>query len=339
MNLLRFVLRRLVFSVLVLAAVLTVTFILSHLIPGNIIQAWLGKVAELHPDIAAATAAKYHLSDPIYTQYFYYLVGMSQGNLGYSPSRGFEPVYDVIASTLPLTLQIVFFALIFTIAIGVVLGILAARHYRSPVDGAIRIFYLGAYSSPPYFIAVILLILFSYLLGFPFGHAADPNLAVPSAITGIPMLDSLVEGNFAYFGSSLEYVFLPALALSLATFGVITRVARSSLLEVMQTDYIRTARAKGQDESTIFYRHALPNAAVSLITISSLVVTFLVTGTVFVEDIFGYPGMGQYVVGALKGADYPGILATTLVFAVIIVTTNLVADVLYAVADPQIRLG
>jgi ABC-type dipeptide/oligopeptide/nickel transport system permease component len=107
----------------------------------------------------------------------------------------------------------------------------------------------------------------------------------------------------------------------------------------MQTDYIRTARAKGLDEGSVFYRHALPNAAVSLITISSLLVTFLVTGTIFVEDLFGYPGMGLYVVKALAGTDYPGIMATTLVFAIIIITTNLAADILYAVADPQIRLG
>jgi len=127
--------------------------------------------------------------------------------------------------------------------------------------------------------------------------------------------------------------------LALASFGIITRVARSSLLEVMQTDYIRAARAKGLDEGKVFFRHALPNASVSLITISSLIVTFLITGTIFIESVFAYPGMGQYVVTALSGLDYPGVLATTLVFAIVIVSTNFVADVLYAYVDPQIRLG
>ncbi|MDA4121605.1 MAG: ABC transporter permease [Thaumarchaeota archaeon] len=339
MNLLRFVLRRMVFAVLVLASVLTITFVLSHLIPGDVIQAWLGKEAATQPKLAALTAAKYHLNDSIPVQYYYYLVNMLQGNLGYSPSRGFQPVTSVIAQTLPYTLQIVFFAFIMTIAIGVVLGVVAARYNGTVLDKGIRIFYLGAYSSPPYFIGVVLLIVLSFVLNIPSGYAANPNLTPPTAITGLPIFDSLIEGNFAYFESGLVYVFLPALTLAVATFGLLTRVARSSLLEVMQTDYIRTARAKGLDEGSVFYRHALPNAAVSLITISSLLVTFLVTGTIFVEDLFGYPGMGLYVVKALAGTDYPGIMATTLVFAIIIITTNLAADILYAIADPQIRLG
>ena len=339
MNLLRFVLRRVAFAVLVLAAVLTITFVLSHLIPGNVIQAWLGKEAATEPKLAAITAAKYHLTDSIPVQYYYYLLNMLQGNLGYSPSRGFEPVVQVIEQTLPYTLQVVFFAFILTVLMGLGLGVLAARHHRSPLDKGIRVFYLGAYSSPPYFIGVILLIVFSFVLNIPSGYAANPNLTPPWPITRLPILDSLLEGNFAYLQSGLEFVFLPAVTLAVATFGVLTRVARSSLLEVMQTDYIRTARAKGLDESRIFYRHALPNATVSLITIASLVVTFLMTGTIFVEDLFGYPGMGEYVVKALLATDYPGIMATTLVFAIIIISTNLAADILYAVADPQIRIG
>jgi peptide/nickel transport system permease protein len=340
LNLLRYALRRLVFAVLVLASVLTITFVLSHLIPGNVLQAWLGRSAAQFPNLATAYAQRYHLTDPLYVQYFYYIGNMLQGNLGISPSRGFTPVVQVIGETLPFTLQIVFFAFLMALALGLVLGIISARYYRSPTDRAIRIFYIGGYSSPPYFIAVVLLIVFSFYLGLlPSGGAYDISIPTPSTITGLPMLDSLLEGNFPFLESSLQHVILPSFALALASFGIITRVARASLLEVMQTDFIRTARAKGLDENAVFYKHALPNAAVSLITISSLVVTFLITGTIFVESIFAYPGIGQYVVIALAGLDYPGVLATTLVFAIVIVTTNFVADVLYAYVDPQIRLG
>jgi peptide/nickel transport system permease protein len=340
LNLLRFALRRLVFAIVVLASVLTITFILSHLIPGEVIQVWLGRAASQFPKLAAAYEQRYHLKDPLLVQYFYYVSNMLQGNLGFSPSRNFVPVSMVIGQTLPLTLQIVFFAFIISILLGLFLGIISARYYRSPLDKGIRIFYLAGYSSPPYFIAVVLLIVLSYYIGIlPTGGAYDVSLTPPSWITGIPMLDSLLEGNFAYFESSFVHVILPSLALALATFGVITRVARSALLEVMQTDYIRAARAKGLDETTVFYKHALPNAAVSLITISSLVVTFLITGTIFVENIFQYPGIGEYVITALSGLDYPGILATTLVFAIVIVVTNFLADLLYAIVDPQIRLG
>ena len=149
----------------------------------------------------------------------------------------------------------------------------------------------------------------------------------------------MIEGNGSYLLSSLQHIILPSLALALVTFGVLTRVLRSSLLDVMHANYIRTARAKGLDESTVFFKHALRNAMISVVTISSLMVTWLITGTIFVENIFGYPGMGQYLVTALAAEDYPGILGVTIVFAVVIVVTNLVADILYAVVDPQVRLG
>lgn len=341
MNLLRFLLRRLAFAVFVLFCVLTLTFVLSHLIPGNVIQAWLGKEAAQFPDIAKLYAAKYHLNDPVYIQYLYYLAGMLQGNLGISPSKGFVPVTGVIAQTLPLTLQIVLLAFVICAAMGLGLGILAARYHNSVVDTAIRVFYLGSYSSPPYFIGIVILVISSlYLRILPTGGPYDPLLVSPSpSITGFPIFDSLLQGNFAFFENASIHLILPALTLALVTFGVITRVARSSLLDVMQMDYIRTARSKGLDEGTVFYRHGLPNAAISLITISSLVMTFLLTGSVFVEYLFSYPGMGYYAFTALQGSDYPGIMATVFVFAAVIITTNLVADILYAYSDPEIRLG
>jgi peptide/nickel transport system permease protein len=332
--------RRIGLAFAVVLVVLTITFVLSHLIPGDVIQAWLGKAASLYPNLAKATAEKYHLRDPIWIQYYYYLVNMAQGNLGISPSRGYLPVIQVIGETLPFTVQIVFFAFIFCVLMGITLGIVSARHYRSPLDKGIRVFYLVSYSFPPYFIGVVFLIVFTlYFHLLPISGAADPYLTMPTAITGIPMLDSLLEGNYAYFGSSLAHVILPAATLAITSFGLITRVARSSLLEVMETEFIRTARAKGLDEGTVFYEHALPNAAVSLITISSLLMTFLITGTVFVEDIFAYPGLGQFVVSALLGKDYPGIMASVLVFSSIVVATYIVSDILYAIVDPQIRLG
>jgi peptide/nickel transport system permease protein len=341
LNLLRFLLRRLAFAVFVLFCVLTVTFVLAHLIPGNVVQAWMGKAAALYPNLAKLYAAKYHLNDPVVVQYFYYVVGMLQGNLGISPSRGFVPVATVIGETLPLTLQIVFLAFILCLIIGITLGILAARYHNTPADTLIRVFYLAGYSSPPYFIGIVILVVAAlYLRILPTGGAYDPLLVTPPVpLTGFPILDSLLRGDFGFFQNAMWHLILPSLTLALVSFGVITRVARSSLLDVMEMDYIRTARSKGQDEGTVFYRHALPNAAISLITISSLVMTFLVTGTVFVEYLFSYPGMGQYAFYALQGQDYPGIMATVFVFAAIIVITNLVADILYAYVDPEIRLG
>jgi peptide/nickel transport system permease protein len=333
----RYIARRLLLAIFVLLGVLVITFVISHSF-GNPIYAWLGKSAALHPNLVLLYEKQYHLTDPLYIQFYYYVIGLSQGNLGFSPSRGFEPVSQVIEQTLPYTLQIAFFAIILTLLMGVVFGILSSFYHKTPIDAGVRGFYLAGYSSPPFFIGLLLLIAFVYFFHWlPSGGAVSITITPPHTITGIPMLDSLLEGNFTYLASALDHVILPSLTLALCTFGVVTRILRSSVLDVMHSNFIRTARAKGATERTVFLNHGLRNALIPVVTVSSLVVTYLLTGTVFVENIFAYPGMGQYVVAALLAQDYPGILATTLIFALLIVITNLVADLLYVVVDPQIR--
>jgi ABC-type dipeptide/oligopeptide/nickel transport system permease component len=335
-----FILRRLFLAIFVLIGVITITFILSHSLGGNPIVAWLGKSASLHPALAKAYAIKYHLTDPLYIQYYYYISGLLHGNLGFSPSRGFVPVTTVIAQTLPYTLQIAFFAIVISILLGVFLGVIASRYHHSPADKSIRAFYLAGISSPSFFIALVLLIVFTFEFHLlPSGGAADPTITPPHNITYIPILDSLIEGNWAYLESAMLHVILPSMALALGTFGVVVRVLRSSMLDVMRANYVRTARAKGLKERTVFFKHGLRNAMISVVTLSSLIVTWLITGTIFVENIFSYPGMGQYVFTALIAQDYPGILATTIIFAIIIILSNLTADILYVIVDPQIRLG
>jgi len=340
LNIAKYILRRGIFAIFVLLSVMTITFVLSHSLGGDPIYSWLGKAAGLHPQLAAAYAAKYHLNDPVYVQYYYYLVNLSQGNLGYSPSRNFVPVAQVISQTLPYTLQIAFFAIVMTLIVGILLGVTSARYNHTSIDNGIRAAYMAGYGSPPFFVGLVLLIIFTYHFGLlPSGGAFDPNLTPPTWITGIPMIDSLLEGNFQYFGSAIIHVILPSLALAICFFGIVTRVLRSSMLEVMHANYIRTARAKGLDEGTIFYKHGLRHALIPIVSLSSLIVTWIITGTIFVENIFSYPGMGRYVVQALNGQDYPGILGTTIVYAIVIVASNLAADILYAVVDPQVRLG
>ncbi len=340
MNTASFILRRLFLGIFVLLGVVTITFILAHSLGGNPVYAWLGRTASSHPQLVQLYTEEYHLNDPLYIQYYYYITGLLQGNLGYSPAKGFIPVSQVIVETFPYTLQIAFFAIVISIVLGVVLGVVSARFHHGPIDKSIRAFYLAGISSPAFFIALILLIVFTYFFHLlPTGNAADPSLLTPKPITYIPMLDSIIEGDYAYFASSIQHVILPSLSLALGTFGVVVRVLRSSMLDIMRSNYVRTARAKGLKENTVFFKHGLRNAMISVVTLSSFIVTWLITGTIFVENIFSYPGMGEYVFTALIVQDYPGILATTIIFAVIIVISNLVADILYVVVDPQIRLG
>lgn len=163
-------------------------------------------------------------------------------------------------------------------------------------------------------------------------------MAVPEPITHFQILDSALEGNWSTFADGLAHVFMPSMALALGVFGYISRVLRASILEVSQTSYIRSARAKGLDENAVFFRHGLRNAMIPVVTVASLLMRGLVASTIFVENIFSYPGLGQYAVEALTSLDYPAILAITLIFAVVTVLANLVADILYAVVDPEIRL-
>ena len=164
MNPYRYILRRLLFGILVLICVVTITFTLSRSLGGNTVAAWLGKSASMHPELAELYAEKYHLQDPIPVQFYYYVINLLEGNLGFSPSRGFAPVITVIATTLPFTLQIALFAFLISIILGVLLGVLSAKYQHRKADIFIRAFYLAGYSSPPFFVALILLILFVAML-------------------------------------------------------------------------------------------------------------------------------------------------------------------------------
>ncbi len=340
MEIIPYILRRIGLAFIVLFGIIIITFVLAHSVGGNPIVSLLGRQAALHPQLVKLLTQKYHLNDPIPVQFYYYIVNLLQGNMGYSTSRGFVPVTTVIAQTLPYTVQLAFFAYVISLILGIGLGVLSALYHGRNVDRGIRTVYLTGISIPAFFVAILLIIIFPYYLHiFPGGGAVSPGIPPPKAITDIPMLDSLLEGNFRYFDSALEHVILPSLALAIGTFGIVVRILRSSLLDVMHANFIRTARAKGVDETTVFFKHALRNAIISTVTIVSLMITWLITGTIFVENIFAYPGMGQYVFQALAAQDYPGILGTTIVFGIIIVTANLLADLLYVAVDPQIRLG
>ena len=339
MDLTTYLLRRIGLAFVVLLSVITITFILAHHLGGSIVVAWLGKSAALHPELAQVYAQKYHLNDSIWVQFYFYLVAIAHGDLGLSPSRGFQPVLSVIELTLPYTLQLVFLAFVISMVIGVLLGVVSAKREHGLVNSGIGALYMACYSSPPFFVALVLLIVFAhYSRLLPSGGPVDLGIPQIVRITGFPLVDSLLEGNSAYFISGIEHVILPSVALALTTFGVVTRVLRSSLLDVMNLNFIRAVRAKGLDENRVFYKHGLRNALIPVVTLSSLIYTWLITGTIFVENVFAYPGMGQYVVGALAGQDYPGILGTAIVFALTILIGNLVVDILYAVVDPQIRL-
>jgi peptide/nickel transport system permease protein len=265
------------------------------------------------------------------------LIGVFLGNLGYSPTKG-ESVIEAVSQTLPYTLQLIFFSLIFTVIIGLVSGLLGARYVGKLPDKISRTLYIIGFASPPFFIALAVILFFTLVLPvLPTSGGVDVTVVLPPAVTHIPMLDAIIAGDWPAFDSLFSHAMLPALANALAVYGILTRILRSSLLDVMKSNFVTAARARAIPEGKIFFGYAFKNSLVTVITIISLLFTFILGSTIFVEYVFSYPGIGDYAVESALQIDYPSILAITLTFALLIIIANLLADVLYAVVDPRIR--
>jgi peptide/nickel transport system permease protein len=333
-----FLLRRVAAGAVVLLGVVALTFILSHLIPGDPIVLWLGKAAQTQPQLVAIYVKMYHLHDPLYVQFFYYIYGILHLQFGFSPSRA-EPVSSAIATTLPITLQLVFLSMVMTAILGVLTGILSAMYSGRLPDRINRAFYLLGSASPAFLIPLLLALIFTYLIPvLPNGGLINETIPLPPAITGFSLVDSLIAGDWTAFGSLAQHMILPSLALALGSYGIVTRVLRSSILEIMGSNFVRAARARGIPEGRIMFGYAFKNSLVEVITLLSLIFNFTLTGDVFVEQIFSYPGMGRYALQSALSFDYPGLFGTTLIYAIFVVAANLGADVLYATVDPRISL-
>ncbi len=323
---------------MVLLGAATITFLLAHAIPVNPIVVWLGKSASYNPNLVAIYTKTYHLNDPLYVQYFYFIYGLIHLQLGFSPLRH-ELVTTVISETFPYTLQIIILGMIFEAILGIGGALLSAKYNGRIFEKAIKITYIGSYASPTFMIALVLLLIFTTIFKFlPTSGVISPFVKLPSPITGIPMLDALIEGNWPAFWSLLSHAILPSLALAIAGYGFVTRVLGSSITDVMGSTFVKAARSRGITENKILVNYGLKNSLLEAITLVALLLTFSLTGDVFVETIFSYPGLGYYAVQAIEAFDYPGIIGTTLVYTTIILLVNLAADLLYLVADPRVRL-
>jgi len=322
----------------ILFGVLLLTFVVSHVVTPYPARAWAGPRAS--ESTVQTIANRYHLNDPLPIQFYYYLSDLFRGDWGVSPSTG-QPVLANILAFFPATIELTIVAFLLSVAVGIPLGVVSAVHRDQPVDHLLRLVSLSGIASPPFLVALLMqLILFYYLRIFPeSGGRISPLISPPTHITGLFLVDSLLTGNLPAFVSSLQHILMPALALALVTFGLATRLTRASMLEVLRTDYVRTARAKGLNNRTVIYKHALRNALISTTTIMSSAFAFLLGGTVVIETIFSWPGIGRYAAQAVLNLDFPAIMGTTLVFALGVVLCNLVADTLYALLDPRIKLG
>lgn len=335
-----YVARRIIAMLIVLLGVSIITFSITRVVPSDPARLWVGSRAT-EQQIEQARH-ELGLDRPLYVQYLIYLGDLLHGDLGVS-MHSRRPVVEDIRNYFPATFELTNLAMILAVAIGLPLGIISATKKDTGTDHAVRIFSLWGVSMPVFWLGLLLQLLLSSTLHIlPTTGRVDPfvNLQSPlRTITGMYSVDSLLTGNLPVFISTLQHMIMPAFALSCGCVVMITRITRSSMLEVLRQDYIRTARSKGLAERTVIYKHALKNAMIPTVTVAGLTYGFLLGGSVLVESIFDYPGIGLYAVGSTLLIDYPAIMGVTLLLALVYSLVNLAVDMLYAFLDPRIRYG
>jgi len=322
-----YITRRLLGAIPLVLGIATLIFLAIHLAPGDPTGIYFSPT--MPAEVLQQLRRNLGLDQPLYVQYLKWLVAFLHGNFGYSLAQS-RPVSDIVLETLPNTLLLTGSALVLVFLIGVLLGVLQAVRQHSWFDRLSSVVALFFYSMPSFWLALILMLVFSLK-----AHQWHWIISFPP--TG--MISSYHEdfGFWGRLGDRLQHLVLPVATLTLALAAGVARYTRGQMLEVVRQDYIRTARAKGLPERTVILRHALRNSLLPLITLLGLYLPLLFSGAVFVEMIFAWPGMGRVIVDAISQRDYPLVMATSFIFAVLTVLGNLLADVLYAVADPRIR--
>jgi peptide/nickel transport system permease protein len=269
-------------------------------------------------------------------RYFIFLKGLVNGDLGLSIATQ-RPVLDDIYQYAPATIELATAGFLLSVVIGVPLGIVAAVRRDTWVDHIARFVSLIGVSSPTFWLAfIVLAIFYGELQIAPGPGRLDPVAFAPDRITGLFLVDSILTGNWETFWDALSHLVLPSTVLAASTLGLITRTTRASMLESLQQDYVRVARAKGLKESRIVSRHVLPNALIPVVTLGGLAYANLLTGAVMTETIFSWPGLGRYTFRSAAALDFPAIMGITLVVAVTYLVINLLIDISYALLDPRV---
>jgi len=323
----------------VLFTITVVSFLFLGLIPGNPVEILLGQHAT-HADVVRLTH-ELQLDQPWYVRLGAYLVQVAHGNLGTSLADHL-PVAQKLLSYFPATIELALSAMIVAVVFGVPAGVLAALNHRKPLDTVLSIFVLLGVSIPVFWLGWMLLFLLAYeptkagLDLFPIGGRISIRYDIP-VHTHFMTIDALLAGNWQAFGDVLAHLFLPAITLGTIPMSIVAKMTRAGMLEVLQTDYIRTARAKGLGAFGVVVKHGLRNALIPIVTVIGLQTGLLLSGAVLTESIFAWPGVGRLAFEAISNRDYPLINGAILLFAATFVLVNLTVDLLYVALNPRIR--
>ncbi|MBI1878017.1 MAG: ABC transporter permease [Chloroflexi bacterium] len=331
----RFLVRRLFLLIFVIWGISLITFVLARVVPTDPARLIAGPRANL--EAVEVVRKDYGLDRPLIEQYMRYMGGLLSGDLGRSFSSR-RLVTEDLRDFFPATAELTLASLVIAIMLGLPIGIISAVQRNSLSDYAGRTFATIGLALPAFWVGLMAqLVFYSGLTLLPVGDRLSQDVAAPPFITGLYTVDSLLSGQLRTFGDAVAHLTLPAIVLSFSTTAVFVRLVRTALLEVLAMDYIRTARAKGLSDHIVTLRHALRNAMLPVITIGGLQLGLLLGGTLLVELIFSWPGLGRYSAQSIVSSDYNGIMGVTIVIALIYLIVNTIVDILYAWLDPRIH--
>ncbi len=330
----RYIIRRLISMIPTLVGVSIVVFMFIHLIPGDPATAMLREGAPA--ELAERIRENLGLNKPLYEQYAIYMGKILHGDLGRSLVTN-NPVADDLSNRLPATAELSLFAMIVATLVGVPAGIISAVRRNSIIDTASMAFSLVGVSMPIFWLGLMAMYLFAVVLHWlPAGTRIGVDVQL-ERITNFYLLDAIISGNVPALIDLMRHMIMPALVLGTVPMAILARMTRSSMLEALNQDYVRTAHAKGLPARAVVLGHALKNALLPVVTIIGLQVGTLLSGAILTETIFGWPGIGRWVFDSIQLRDYPGVKGVTLVIALVFVFVNLIVDVSYAFIDPRIR--
>jgi len=338
-----YIVRRLLLLPIVLLGLSLVIFLMMQfLTPTQRLTAFVSDPTKLRGESREALIEMHGLDDPLFVQYSRWLNNILRGNLGYSTTVS-RPVTQAIAMYFPATAELVLFSAIPVIFGGIWMGALAARRHNRPTDHVVRVMAIAGWSLPTFVAGLVALSVFYGALDwFPPGRVSTwalPIIHEMKLFTGIYTIDTILNGEFAVLLDVLRHLVAPVVTVSFVSWALILRITRSSMLETLRQDYITTARSKGLAEGVVVRRHARRNALIPVITTSGLLMASMIGGEVVVETVFNYKGIGWWATEAARQFDFPAIIGFALFNAVLLVTVNLLVDILYVVVDPRIRLS
>jgi peptide/nickel transport system permease protein len=331
------ILERILYAIPIMFGVAVVVFIFVRLTPGDPVDIMMGQGGSISSGEIEQLRAEFHLDEPLVTQLWYFLRDAARGDLGYSYVRK-QPVTTLIATRFPATIELAAGALFLALLIAFPIGIISAIKQNSLVDRLSMSFSFLGISMPGFWLGIVLILIFAVSLRWlPVQGRLSSEITLQH-ITGFYVIDSILTRNWPALWSSVRHLILPSITLGAAVAAIVARVLRSSMLEVLRSDYVQLARAKGAPEWLVIVKHALRNALIPTVTVVGLQVGVLLGGNMIIETVFGWPGLGRLVVDAIFNRDFPLIQGAVMVYALTFILANLIVDVLYTYLNPRITL-